>query len=60
MYGHCFFSSDEGSILADMSVRLMLEAAQREERLHSTIHHTEILVRGMESLNALGEALALE
>jgi hypothetical protein len=31
MYGHCFFSSDEGPILADMSTRLMPEAAQRVE-----------------------------
>jgi hypothetical protein len=78
MYGHCFFSSDEGSILADMSVRLMPEAAQREEGLHNsgsrgsdatsrrkkrardTSHHTEILVRGMESLKALDEELARE
>jgi hypothetical protein len=36
MYGHCFVSSEEGSILADMSTRLMPEAAQREEGLHST------------------------
>jgi hypothetical protein len=37
MYGHCFVSSEEGSILADMSTRLMPEAAQREEGLHSTL-----------------------
>jgi hypothetical protein len=36
MYGHCFFSSDEVSILADMSTRLMPEAAQREDGLNSS------------------------
>jgi hypothetical protein len=75
MYCHYFFSSDEEYILADMSVRLMPEAAQREEgldnfgsrgsdattsrrkkRARDTSQHTEILVRGMESLNALEES----
>jgi hypothetical protein len=36
MYGHCLFSSDEVSILADMSVRLMPKAAQREEGLNNS------------------------
>jgi hypothetical protein len=36
MFGHFFFSSDEGSTLADMSTSLMPEAAQREEGLNSS------------------------
>jgi hypothetical protein len=57
MYVHCFFSLYEGSILADMSTR---RSRMPEKRARESSQHTEIVVCGMESLNALNEALALE
>jgi hypothetical protein len=31
MYGHCFFNRDEGSLVADMSTRLLPEGIQQVE-----------------------------
>jgi hypothetical protein len=36
MYGHCFFNTDEGSLVADMSTPLLPEGIQQVEGVQAS------------------------